>query len=136
MTFKKKTQNNGKRQFQPGNKRQISTATFPINEDSNITQDSTEGQSSATIVSDTAQNKCIRTTSYPLHVISTSIPPDPIETWPDKQSLDDSPKGMTRVPSEKIKTGMPKSLVVFKDDKGRERTLVPVCQRLKRLVMR
>jgi transposase InsO family protein len=55
--------------------------------------------------------------------------------WPDKQSLDDSPKGMTRVPSEKLKTGMPQSLIVFKDDKGRERILVPVCRRLS-LVMR
>jgi hypothetical protein len=106
-----------------------------IDKDTTITQDSTEGQTSTTTVSDTSQNKCVRTTPHPLHVISTSLPPDPIETWPDKQSLDDSPKGMTRVPSEELKTGMPKSLIVFKDDKGRERILVPVCQRLS-LVMR
>jgi hypothetical protein len=131
-----------------------------ITENGNSSRDSTKGQISTATVSiirtaishkialrgRTVQPFSVimrKTNAYalrhtpPLHVISTSIPPDPIETWLDKQSLDDSPKGMTRVPSEKLKQRMPKSLVVFKDDKGRERILVPVCQcqRL-RLVMR
>ncbi len=67
-------------------KGQTSTATVMIDKDTTITQGSTEGQNSTTTVNDTSQNKYVRTTPHPLHVISTLLPPDPIETWPDKQS--------------------------------------------------
>ncbi len=61
-------------------KGQTSTATVMIGKDTSITHDGIEGQTSTTTVSDTSQNKCVRTTPHPLHVISTSLPPDPIET--------------------------------------------------------
>ena len=108
---------------------QISTTTVPNKEVSSHRQDTTEGPSSDITASDASKSKCIRTTPHPLHVISTSLPPDPIETWPAKQSLDDIPTGMTRVAQDKVKKGLPNTLIVLKDDKGRERILVPRCQR-------
>ena len=42
--------------------------------------------------------QCVRTVTHPAHVISTTIPPAPIATWPDKQSADDIPKDMTLIP--------------------------------------
>ena len=114
---------------------QDSTTTVPADPDSSNRQDTTEGQSSEITVPTADQEQCIRTTPHPLHVISTSLPPDPIETWPAKQTLDDIPSGMTRVPPENLKRGLPRSLIVLKDDKGRERILVPRCQR-QRLVIK
>jgi hypothetical protein len=108
---------------------QTSTTTVPNKEVSSHRQDTTEGPSSDTTASDANKSKCIRTTTHPLHVISTSLPPDPIETWPAKQTLDDIPTGMIRVAQDKVKKGLPNTLIVLKDDKGRERILVPRCQR-------
>ncbi len=99
---------------------QSSTATVTIDETSDVRQDSAKGQ-----------GQCIRTATHPLHVISTSRPHDPIETWPDKQLLEDIPKGMTKIPQENLKQGLPKSLIVLKDEKGRERMLVSRCQRIR-----
>ncbi len=64
-------------------------------------------------------------------MISTSRPPDPIETWPNKQLEEDIPKGTYRVPKENLKQGFPPNLIVVKDEKGRERILVPRCQRVR-----
>ena len=64
-------------------------------------------------------------------MISTSRPPDPIETWPNKQLEEDIPKGTTRVPQENLKQGFPTNLIVVKDEKVRERILVPRCQRVR-----
>ena len=111
-----------------------------VTENVTIRQDSTEGQNStATISTDNPgdvrqnssrrQNQCIRTATHPLHVISTARPPDPIDTWPDKQLEEDIPKGTTRVPKENLKAGLPTNLIVVKDEKGRARILVPRCQR-------
>jgi transposase InsO family protein len=113
---------------------QDSTTTVPTEQDGSR-QDTTEGQGSDITVTTADKEQCIRTTPHPLHVISTSLPPDPIETWPAKQTLDDIPSGMARVPQDKIKRGLPRSLIVLKDDKGRERILVPRCQR-QRLVIK
>ncbi len=30
-----------------------------------------------------------RTHAHPMHVISTTIPPDPLDTWPEKQDVND-----------------------------------------------
>jgi hypothetical protein len=76
---------------------QDSTTTVPADPDSSNRQDTTEGQGSDITVSTADKEQCIRTTPHPLHVTSTSLPPDPIETWPVKQILDDIPLGMARV---------------------------------------
>ena len=113
-----------------------------LTENVNSRQDNTEGQNStATVLIDKTsdvrqdttrlQNQCRRTATHPLHVISTSQPPDPIETWPEKQLEEDIPKGTTRVPQENLKQGLPTNLIVVKDEKGRERILVPRCQRVR-----
>ena len=99
---------------------QNSTATVATNETSDVRQENTRGQ-----------GKCIRTATHPLHVISTSRPLDPIKTWPDKQLEENIPKGTTRVPQENLKQGFPTNLIVVKDEKGRERILVPRCQRVR-----
>ncbi len=95
---------------------QTSITTVPNKEVSIHRQDITEGPSSDITASDANKSKCIRTTPHPLHVISTSLPPDPIETWPAKQSLDDIPTGMMRVTQDKVKKGLPNTLIVLKDD--------------------
>ncbi len=121
MRAKKRTKLTGNiNSRQDNTEGQNSTATVTTDETSDVRQDSTRGQ-----------RQCIRTATHPLHVISTSRPPDPIETWPDKQLLEDIPKGMTRIPQENLKQGLPKSLIVLKDEKGRERILVPRCQRVR-----
>ncbi len=99
---------------------QNSTATVSINNNSKVRKDKTISLS-----------QCIRTATHPLHVISTSRPPDPIETWPDKQLKEDITKGTIRVPKENLKHGLPTNLIVVKDEKGRERILVPRCQRVR-----
>ncbi len=101
---------------------------MPTDHDSSR-QDTTEGQGSDITVTTANEEQCIRTTPHPLHVISTSPPPDPIETWPAKQSLDDIPSGMARIPQDRLRRGLPRSLIVLRGDKGRERILVPRCQR-------
>ncbi len=98
---------------------QNSTATVSINKNSESRKDRTK-----------SQTQRIRTATHPLHVISTSRPPDPIETWPDKQLEEDIPEGTTRVPQENLKQRFPINLIVVKDEKGRERILVPRCQRV------
>jgi hypothetical protein len=75
------------------------------------------------------QAECTRTTTQRPHTISTTIPPKPVEQWPALQSLDDIPENMTRVPPEDIRKGLPQDLVVLRDHKGRQRILVPACQR-------
>ena len=102
---------------------QNSTATVSINNNSMVQKDKAKHQ-----------NQCIRTATHPLHVISTSRSPDPIETWPDKQLEEDIPKGTTRVPKENLKQGFPPNLIVVKDEKGRERILVPRCQRVRLVI--
>ncbi len=113
--------------------RQDTTTTVPADPDSSNRQDTTEGRSSDITVPTADKEQCIRTAPHPLHVISTSLFPDPIEIWPAKQTLDDIPSWMARVPQDKLKRGLPRSLIVLKDDKGRKRILVPRCQ-IQRLV--
>ncbi len=67
-------------------------------------------------------------------MISTSRPPDLIETWPGKQLEEDIPKGTTRIPQENLKQGLPTNLIVVKDEKGREKILVPRCQRVRLVI--
>ena len=77
-----------------------------------------------------SQRPCIRTVTHPAHTISTTMPPEPIMTWPNKQNLDDIPKDMTLVPENHKRKEWPPKLIVLKDKNNRERILVPACQRV------
>ena len=74
--------------------------------------------------------QCVRTLTHPAHVISTTMPPEPIATWPDKQNTDDIPKDMALIPESHKRKEWPPKLIVLKDEKNRERILVPACQRV------
>ena len=50
--------------------------------------------------------QCIRTLTHPTHVISTTVSPAPISTWPDKQSMEDVPKDMVIIPENHTKKRM------------------------------
>jgi hypothetical protein len=69
-----------------------------------------------------------------MHVISTAISPDPLDTWPEKQDVKDI-KGKIRLTPDQIKKGYPSSLIMIRDEKSRDRILVPKCQR-QRLVVK
>jgi hypothetical protein len=77
-----------------------------------------------------SKTQCIRTLTHPTHVISTTASPAPISTWPDKQSTEDVPKDMVIIPENNKKKEWPPKLIVLKDEKNRERILVPACQRV------
>jgi hypothetical protein len=77
---------------------------------------------------------CKRTEVHPMHVISTAISPDPLDTWPEKQDVKDI-KGKFRLTPDLIKKGYPSSLIMIRDEKSRDRILVPKCQR-QRLVVK
>ena len=62
---------------------------------------------------------CKHTEVYPMHVISTAISPDPLETWPDKQDVTDI-KDMVRLTPDQITKGYPSTLIIIRDDKSRE----------------
>ena len=62
---------------------------------------------------------CIRTRTNPMHVISTEIPPDPLNTWPEKQDANDI-KNKVRLLPDQMKKGYPSNLIIIRDDKARE----------------
>ena len=76
------------------------------------------------------QIECQRTVTHPLHTISTGPTPLPIEQWPRLQDPKDKPSNMMRVPKEEMKKNLPHDLIVFRDANGRQRILVPKCQRI------
>jgi hypothetical protein len=63
-----------------------------------------------------------------MHVFSTAISPDPLETWPEKQDVKDI-KDLIRLTPDQMKKGYPSSLIIVRDDQSRDRILVPKCQR-------
>jgi hypothetical protein len=79
---------------------------------------------------DQNQTECQRILTHPLHTISTGPAPLPIEQWPPLQYLEDKSSNMMRVPKEELKTNMPHDLIIFRDGDGRQRILVPKCQRI------
>ena len=95
----------------------------PLAKRAKITKQKAEG-----IARPSAQ--CVRTDTHPAHVISTTMSPEPINTWPDKQNIEDIPQDMTLVPENQRRREWPAKLIVLKDDKNRERILVPACQRV------
>ena len=79
---------------------------------------------------DQDEAECQRIVTHPLHTISTGPAPLPIEQWPPLQDPEDKPSNMMRVPREELKGNMPHDLIVFRDGNGRQRILVPKCQRI------
>ncbi len=76
------------------------------------------------------QIECQRTIIHPLHTISTGPTPLPIEQWPPLQDPEDKRSNMMRIPREEMKKNLPHDLIVFRDANGRQRILVPKCQRI------
>jgi hypothetical protein len=72
---------------------------------------------------------CKRTEVHPMHVISTAISPDPLETCPEKQDVNDIKDMVRLLTPDQIKKRYPSTLIIIRDDKSRERILVPKCQR-------
>jgi hypothetical protein len=74
---------------------------------------------------------CVRTLIGPTHTILTTPPPKPLNQWPPLQNAEGIPKDMPRIPLGEIRKGLPKKdLIVLRDSKGRQRILVPACQRV------
>jgi hypothetical protein len=78
---------------------------------------------------DRISTECQRTKNHPLHTISTSPKPLPIDKWTLLQDPRDIPSNMMRVPKEELKKDMPNDLTVLRDRNGRKRILVPKSQR-------
>ena len=76
------------------------------------------------------EKSCVRTLTGPTHTTSTVIPPKPISQWPALQDARDIPKDMPRISPDEIRKGLPRDLIVLRDSKGRQRILVPACQRV------
>ena len=109
-----------------------------LNDNHSETEVSILGSESASTVTslspESSDSTCTRTTEHPMHVISTAIPPDPLDTWPEKQDENDV-KNKVRLLPDQLKKGYPSDLIIIRDDKGRDRILVPKCQR-QRLVVK
>ncbi len=76
---------------------------------------------------ESADPMCTRTQTNSMHVISTAILPDPLDTWAEKQDENDI-KNKVRVLPDQIKKGYSSALIIIRDDKARDRILVPRCQ--------
>ncbi len=85
-------------------------------------------------IQESLDSTCKRTEVHPMHVISTAISPDPLESWPDRQDVKDI-KDLIRLTPDQMKKGYPSSLIIKRDDQSRDRILVPKCQR-QRLVVK
>ncbi len=70
-----------------------------------------------------------------MHVISTATSPDPLNIWPEKQDANDV-KGKVRLLPDQMKKGYPSALIIIRDDKARNRILVPKCQRQRLAISR
>ncbi len=71
---------------------------------------------------------CTRMHVHPMHVISTAIPPDPLDTWPEKQDVNDINDKIRLFPDQ-TKKEYPSDLIIIRDDKSRDRILILKCQR-------
>jgi hypothetical protein len=77
-------------------------------------------------IQESLDSTCKRSEVHPMHVISTAISPDPLETWPEKQDVKDI-KNLIRLTPDQIKKGYPLSPIIIRDDQSRDRILVPKC---------
>jgi hypothetical protein len=110
-----------------------------INDKRNETEVSILGNETISTVSppspESSNSTCTRTIEHPMHVISTAIPPEPLDTWPEKQDENDV-KNKVRLLLDQIKKGYPSALIIIRNDKARDRNLVPKCQRQRLVVIK
>jgi hypothetical protein len=66
------------------------------------------------------EDQCNRTSTHPLHTISTTLPPKPINQWPALQNPEDIPKDMPRIPPDEIRESLPKDFIVLRDKKKQD----------------
>jgi hypothetical protein len=85
-------------------------------------------------IQESLDSTCKRTKVHPMHVTSTAILPDPLESWSDRQDVKDI-KDLIRLTPNQMKKGYPSSLIIVRDDQSRDRILIPKCQR-QRLVVK
>ena len=60
---------------------------------------------------------CTRTHVHPMHVISTAIPPDLLDTWPEKQDVNNINDKIRLFPDQ-TKKEYPSDLIIIRDDKS------------------
>ena len=88
-----------------------------INGNHNETEVSILGSETASKVTslspESSDSTCTRTTEHPMHVISTGIPPDPLDTWPEKQDENDV-KNKVRLLPDQLKKGYPSDLIIIR----------------------
>ena len=58
---------------------------------------------------------CTRTHAHPMHVISTAIPPDLLDTWPEKQDVNNINDKIRLFPDQ-TKKEYPSDLIIIIDD--------------------
>jgi hypothetical protein len=64
------------------------------------------------------EDQCNRTSTHPLHTISMTIPPKPINQWPALQNPEDISKDMPQIPPDEIRESLPNDLIVLRDEKA------------------
>jgi hypothetical protein len=60
-----------------------------------------------------------RTHAHPMHIISTAISPEILDTWPEKQDVNDINDKIRLFPDQ-TKKEYPSNLIIIIDDKSRE----------------
>jgi len=60
-----------------------------------------------------------RTHAHPMHIISTAILPEILDTWPEKQDVNDINDKIRLFPDQ-TKKEYPSNLIIIIDDKSRE----------------
>ncbi len=73
----------------------------------------------ATVISpspESLDSRCTRTHALSMHVISTAISPDPLDTWPEKQDVNDINDKISLF-LDQTKKEYPSDLIIIIDDK-------------------
>ena len=60
-----------------------------------------------------------RTHAHPMHIISTATSPEILDTWPEKQDVNDINDKIRLIPDQ-TKKEYPSNLIIIIDDKSRE----------------
>ena len=67
---------------------------------------------------------CTRTHAHPMHVISTAIPPDLLDTWPEKQDVNNINDKIRLFPDQ-TKKEYPSDFIIIIDGKSRDKFSFP-----------
>ena len=86
-----------------------------------------ETETIATVISlspESLDSTCTRTHAHPMHVISTAIPPDLLDTWPEKQDVHNI-NDKVRLFPDQTKKEYPSDFIIIIDDKSRDKFSFP-----------